>query len=105
MNAVTLPAGTVYIKYSVAAHLLANALCPSSGAGDHRHSYDDARRRVDQQLTRAVELGDLPVYDPLTHTKHHYPIGCALREADIPVSSLRHFATLNGLPVIEIGVS
>ena len=105
MNAITLPAGTVYIKYSVATHLLANALCPSSDGEDFRNGYDDARRRVDQQLTRAVELGDLPVYDPLTHTKHHYPIGCALREADIPVSSLRHFATLNGLPAIEVGLS
>ena len=105
MNAITLPPGTVYIKYSIATHLLANALSPASDSPIGRGGYDSVRQRIDQQLTRAVELGDLPVFDPLTHTRHHYPIGCALREADIPVSNLRRFVALNGLPEIEVGVS
>ncbi len=88
---------TAYIKYSVATNLMARSVCESNASSRIPPEYNDAYRQIDRQLTRAVELGDLQVFDPLTHAKHPYPIGAALHEAVIPIETLRVFALRNGL--------
>ena len=65
MNPITLPGGTVYIKYATAAHLLATAMCPKHELEDAVAEYSDAYSSVDRKLSRAVELGDLHAIDPL----------------------------------------
>ena len=102
MNAVTLPLGTVYIKYSTATHLLATALCPRVAPDSVVGDYGDVRANIDHKLSRAVELGDLKPRDPLTHQRHPYPVGKALREADLLVEDLKHYAAEHGLPAIEL---
>ena len=102
MNAVSLPDGIVYIKYSTAAHLLTTAMCPKGEPDGVVAEYRDVYASVDRKLTRAVELGDLMARDPLTHRRHPYPVGKALREADILVADLKHYVAGHGLPAIEL---
>ena len=99
MNTVSLPDGTVYIKYSTAAHLLTTAMCPQG------EQYRDVYVSVDRKLSRAVELGDLMARDPLTHRRHPYPVGKALREADLLVEDLKHCVAGHGLPAIELSAN
>ena len=101
MNAVSLPDGTVYIKYATAAHLLTIAMCPKGAHDGVAGEYGDVYASVDRKLSRAVELGDLMARDPLTHRRHPYPVGSALREADILVEDLKHYVAGQGLPPIE----
>ena len=105
MNAITLPGGTVYIKFATAAHLLASAMCPKHELDDAVAEYSDAYSSVDRKLSRAVELGDLHAIDPLTHRRHPYPVGKALRETEILIEDLRRYAAGNGLPAIEMSSS
>lgn len=99
MNSVSLPDGTVYIKYSTAAHLLATAMCPKG------EQYRDVYVSVDRKLSRAVELGDLMARDPLTHRRHSYPVGNALREADLLVEDLKYYVAGHELPTIELSAN
>ncbi|MFT3849701.1 MAG: hypothetical protein QM739_13840 [Propionivibrio sp.] len=101
MNAITLPCGTMYIRYSIAAHLLTTAMCPQPKTAGAVAGYRDVYAAIDNRLSRAVELGDLVVRDPLTHARHLYPVGNALREADILVEDLRHYAKEHDWPAIE----
>lgn len=102
MNAITLPRGTVYIRYATATHLLASAMCPPHALDEVVAVYRDAYASVDRKLSRAVELGDLLARDPLTHRRHPYPVGKALSEAEILVEDLKHYVAGNGLPAIEL---
>jgi hypothetical protein len=105
MKAVSLPDGVVYIKYATAAHLLTTAMCPKGAHDGVAGEYGDVYASVDRKLSRAVELGDLLARDPLTHRRHPYPVGKALREADILVEDLKHYVAGQGLPAIELASS
>lgn len=105
MNAVTLPFGTVYIKYSTVMHLLTTALCPKTAPDSVVGEYGKVYANIDRKLTRAIELGDLKAKDPLTHQRHPYPVGQALREADILVEDLQHYVAEHGLPMIELSAN
>ncbi len=103
MNSINLPSGTGYIKFSVVTHLFANALCPKTDTDEACPDYAMAHHKIDDRLSRAVELGDLRVKDPLTLSPHPYPVGQALREAVVLVEDLRQYAARHGLPPIDQG--
>ena len=100
METVVLPGGTPYVKFSVITHLFATAMCVPTEAEGALPGYAAAHATVDTRLSRAVELGDLRVRDPLTLMPHHYPVGNALREAVVSVDDLRQYAARCGLPPI-----
>ena len=101
MDSIALPAGTVYVKFSVITHLFANAVCPQLDADGIPQDYAVAHSRIDDKLSRAVELCDLSVRVPLTLAPHPYPVGDALREAVVLVDDLRQYAARHGLPAIS----
>lgn len=101
MDPVVLPYGTAHVKFSVITHLFAAAMCPPPDDNGVRPGYDAARSAVDRKLSRAVEVGDLSVRDPLTLAPHRYPVGDALREAVVGVDELRQYAVRHGLPAIS----
>ena len=105
MDSIVLPSGTAHVKFSVITHLFAAAMCPAPDDNGVRPGYDAARNAVDRKLSRAVEVGDLSVRDPLTLAPHRYPVGDALREAVIGIDELRQYAARHGLPVIGPVVS
>ena len=100
MDMIALPSGTAYVKFSVITHLFANATCPGTDSDGMRPGYTDVHDRIDRKLSRAVELGDLRAWDPLTLALHPYPVGDALRDAAILVDDLRRYAARHGLPAI-----
>lgn len=100
MYSIALPSGTVYIKFAVITHLFANAVCPQRGAKGICPDYALTHSRIDDKLSRAVELGDLSVRVPVTLAAHPYPVGDALREAVVLVADLRQYAARHGLPAI-----
>ncbi len=101
MKSIDLPTRTGYIKFSVATHFLANALCPRTDSNAACPGYALTHHKIDDRLSRAVELGDLRVKDPLTLAPHPYPVGEALREAVVLVEDLRQYAARHGLPMID----
>ena len=97
---IALPSGTAYVKFSVITHLFADAIGAQSAADGSGPDYALAHARIDRQLSRAVEVGDLRVRDPLTLARHPYPVGAALRNALIVVDDLRQYAAGRDLPAI-----
>lgn len=100
MDTIALPSRTVYIKFDVITHLFANAMCAQPDAEGMRSDYTVTHGKISDKLSRAVELGDLRVKDPLTLAPHHYPVGAALCEAVIHVNDLRQYAARHGLPEV-----
>ncbi len=101
MDSISLPSGTAHVKFSVITHLFAAAMCPPPDENGIRPGYEAARSIVDRKLSRAVEVGDLSVRDPLTLAPHRYPVGDALREAVVGIDELRQYAARHGLPAIS----
>ena len=92
IDSIALPPGTVYVKFFAITHLFANAVCPQRDAEGIRSAYAVTHSRIDDNLSRAVELGDLSVRVPETFAPHPYPVGDALREAVVLVDDLRQYA-------------
>lgn len=100
MKPLTLPAGAIHAEFGDLAHLIASALWPVFGEHDNRMTYGCARIKLDEELSRAVASGALPVKCPLTFGPHSYPVGEALRTALVTVHDLRTFAADRGIEVI-----
>lgn len=43
--------------------------------------------------------------DPLTHRRHSYPVGNALREADLLIEDLKYYVAGHELPAIELSAN
>ncbi len=99
MKMITLPEGTTHVPFRELAHLIAAALWPCAGEGDDRLDYGFARASLDTELKKAVQSGDLPVKDPLTHGVHLFPIGNALLSALVTVADINAFVAPRGLDV------
>ena len=100
MDTIALPSRTAYIKFDVITHLFANAMCAQPDSDGIRSDYAVTHSKISDKLSRAVELGDLRVKDPLTLAPHHYPVGTALCEAVVHVNDLRQYAARHGLPEV-----
>lgn len=94
-----LPEGTTHVQYSELAHLIANALWPSTGPSDVRIAYGGARVNLDAELAQAVKAGALELKDPLTLGPHTFPVGHAMQSALVTVAALGAFVAPRGLTI------
>lgn len=100
MNAIRLPAGTLFVRFDELAKLLACALHPEPG--DDADNYDAAFAQIEYEdgaLRRAVEAGELVVKNPLTRLPLAYIAGHALNRGVVMIDDLRAFAAGLGLSV------
>ncbi len=99
MKTINLPAGATHVLYGDLAHLIADALWPTSGEDDERLGYGLTRVALDNELKQAVQSGALHVKDPLTCGTHAFPIGQALLSSLVTVADLSDYVADRGITV------
>lgn len=101
MNAIRLPAGTLYVRFDELPRLLAEALHPESAEDDDNIALGAAWLDYESgSLRRAVESGELVVKNSLTRLPLSFIRGQALNRGVVMIADLQAFASGLGLSVI-----